>query len=225
MSNKHSKKNSKKSKNSKRIEKQNKTEKASTQEKINSQKIVNEYIEETILNSDVENTDADVDKKVSQEEMPIDTNTDSDNSDDVNDETKDINNYCEEIKAKQQELLGRIKNLSDAIVGLTLIRDSVNSISVDTITELYFTRQVRPLLDALNIISFATSNMSNAAIDFQGNAFADKKEIKNALNLSYRMNDEVDDIITALDRRLKIFLNEINKMDKNCSRFYFNKDS
>lgn len=137
-----------------------------------------------------------------------------------NDSTStDLNDLCEEIKAKQQELLDRLKNLSEALVALTLIRDNVNSIQVDTLTEVYFTRQVRPLLDALNIISFATTNMSATATAFQTSAFSDTKEIKNALKLSYKMNDEVDDIINSLGRRLTIFLKLIDNMDKNCPPF------
>lgn len=131
----------------------------------------------------------------------------------------DLNDLCEEIKTKQQELFDRLKNVSEAIAALTLIRDNVNSIQVDTLTEVYFTRQVRPLLDALNIISFATTNMSATATAFQTSAFGETKEIKNALKLSYKMNDEVDDIINSLGRRLTIFLKLIDNMDKNCPPF------
>jgi hypothetical protein len=133
--------------------------------------------------------------------------------------SNDINNLCEEIKARQQELLDRLKNLSDSLASLALIRDNYNSIQVDTLTELYFTRQVRPLLDALNIISFASTNMSATATAFQTSAFTDTKEIKNALKLSYKMNDEVDDIINNLGRRLTIFLKLIDNMDRNCPPF------
>ncbi|BCZ45227.1 hypothetical protein psyc5s11_12940 [Clostridium gelidum] len=139
--------------------------------------------------------------------------------------TTDINDSCEEIKAKQQELFDKLKNISEAFTDITLIRDNVNSIRVDTLTELYFTRQVRPLLDALNIIAFSSYNMSSTATAFQLNAFGDRKEIKDALKLSYKMNNEVDDIITALGRRLTIFLKQIDCMDKNCPPFDSGKDS
>lgn len=131
----------------------------------------------------------------------------------------DLNELCEEIKAKQQEIFNRLKNLSDALAALTLIRDNVNSLTVDTLTEVYFTRQVRPLLDALNIIAFSSTNISATATAFQMSAFSEAKEIKNALKLSYKMNDEVDDIINALGRRLTIFLKQIDNMDKNCPPF------
>lgn len=152
----------------------------------------------------------------------------SDTNDNLNSSATSFDNTnesYEELKVKQQELLNKLKNVSDSIANVALIRDNVNSIRVDTLTELYFTRQVRPLLDALNIISFASYNMSFTATTFQGNAFGDKKEIKNALKLSYKMNDEVEDIINALSRRLTIFLETINNMDKNCPPFDFNKDS
>jgi len=188
-----------------------------------------EYISENISESSVEqneNSDINSDEGILEN---IDTNTTESTSEtsptDTTTSNTDINDYCEEIKAKQQELFDKLKNLSEALAGITLIRDNVNSIRVDTLTELYFTRQVRPLLDALNIISFASYNMSYTATTFQNNAFADKKEIKNSLKLSYKMNGEVDDIINAVGRRLTIFLNLINNMDKNCPPFDFNKDS
>ena len=153
------------------------------------------------------------------------SDTDSEaNATDTNN-TADINDCCEEIKAKQQEMFDKLKNLTEALAALTLIRDNVNSIRVDTLTELYFTRQVRPLLDALNIISFAFSNMTSGAQNIQINTFGDRKEIRHALNLSYKMNNEVEDIINTLGRRLKIFVNQIDKIDKNCPPFDVNKDS
>jgi len=152
-----------------------------------------------------------------------DTSTETSSNEATN--ITDINDSCEEIKAKQQELFDKLKNISEAFTDITLIRDNVNSIRVDTLTELYFTRQVRPLLDALNIIAFSSYNMSSTATAFQLNAFGDRKEIKDALKLSYKMNNEVDDIITALGRRLTIFLKQIDCMDKNCPPFDSGKDS
>ena len=67
--------------------------------------------------------------------------------------------------------------------------------------------------------------MSYTATTFQSNAFGDRNEIKKSLKLSYKMNDEVDDIINVVRRRLAIFLSQINNMDKNCPPFDFNKDS
>lgn len=169
------------------------------------------------------NNNQNIEQNVSENSsQSSDTNDNSNASSTSFDNT---NESYEELKVKQQELLNKLKNVSDSIANIALIRDNVNSIRVDTLTELYFTRQVRPLLDALNIISFASYNMSYTATTFQGSAFGDKKEIRNALKLSYKMNNEVDDIIDILGRRLKIFLETVNNMDKNCPPFDFNKDS
>lgn len=224
MGHKKSKGASKKSK-SKNQRKKNCRENIYEKEEENSKKIGSEVYSQTISPDNLEvdasdNTDAsDIHTDANTANIASET-TSSDASNNA-----DTNKYCEEIKAKQQEIFDKIKNLSEALSSITLIRDNVNSIRVDTLTELYFTRQVRPLLDALNIISFASTNMSATATAFQTNAFGDRKEIKEALKLSYKMNGEVDDIINSLGRRLTIFLKQIDNMDKNCPPFNSGKDS
>jgi hypothetical protein len=190
----------------------------------NAKKIEDEVYMETILQDseeDVSNVNIDSSTTKTSSDTSSTTNTDtSDNNADTN-----INDCCEEIKEKQQELFNKLKKLNEALIAITSIRDDVNSLRVDTLTEIYFTRQVRPLLDALNIISFASTNISSTATAFQTSALGETKEIKNALKLSYKMNDEVEDIINALGRRLTIFLKQIDNMDKNCPPFDLWKDS
>lgn len=185
---------------------------------------VDENLSENISDTSVKNspTKADIDSSTNTTEKNTNktNNSESNTNADTNESASaDLNNLCEEIKARQQELFNSLKNLSEALAAITLIRDNVNSLTVDNLTEVYFTRQVRPLLDALNVISFATTNMSATATAFQTSAFSDTKEIKSALKLSYKMNDEVDDIINSLGRRLTIFLKLIDNMDKNCPPF------
>jgi len=214
----------KKSKSKKRREQNNKSNGLQREEK-DSQEIEDENFSETIpQDSDNVEEDSDIQTDSSASKTSSDTGSETSSTETTTSNT-DINDCCEEIKAKQQELFDKLKNLSESLVAITLIRDNVNSLRVDTLTELYFTRQVRPLLDALNIISFASYNMSYTATTYQGNMFGDKKEVKNSLRLSYKMNGEVEDIINAVGRRLTIFLNQINDMDKNCPPFDFNKDS
>lgn len=224
---------SKNSKSKKHKEKSSRDNIYGKEEKF-SKKLDDEAYEENVIQESEANDSNDLHTDASASQISTDKNleTDSNNTNNIDANTKsdtntnvDINNCCEEIKAKQEELFNRLKNLSEALVAITLIRDDVNSLRVDTLTELYFTRQVRPLLDALNIIAFSSTNISATATAFQLNAFGDAKEIKHALKLSYKMNDEVDDIISALGRRLTIFIKEINNMDKNCPPFYSGRDS
>lgn len=129
------------------------------------------------------------------------------------------------IKAKQQEILSNLKNLNDAIAAITLTRDNISSLRVEVLSNIYFTREIRPLIDAVNLIAFASSNMTNAANNITNNVFGDKKEIKEAFKLSYKMNDEISDMICALSRRIKLYVAELNNMDKNCPPFACEEDS
>lgn len=242
MAHRKSKGSHKKHKSSKHREKKN-TENIDTIVEENAKKVGEKVYGETIMQDSLEANVSDIhtdestaeassDKgaKTNQTGKSIDsTNTANASEANINNDNAntnaDFNGFCEDIKARQQEIYNKLNNLSEALEDLTIIRNDVNSLRVDNLTELYFVRQVRPLLDALNIISFSSNNISTAAISFQANAFSDTKEIKNALKLSYRMNDEVSDVIHSLDRRLAIFLELIDNMDKNCPPFNSGKDS
>lgn len=130
----------------------------------------------------------------------------------------------DEIKAKQQELLSNLKNLNEAIAAITLTRDNTASLRVEVLSNIYFTRQIRPLIDAVNLIAFASSNMANVANNININSFGDKKEIKNSFKLCYKMNDEIDDMLNALSRRIKLYVAQLDNMDKNCPPFSFDDD-
>jgi hypothetical protein len=131
----------------------------------------------------------------------------------------------EEMKAKQQELLNNLKNLSEAVVAMTLIRDNIASLKIEVLSNIYFTREVRPLIDAVNLIAFASSNMSIVAQNLNINASGDRKEVKDAFKLCYKMNDEIGDMLGVLSRRIKLYVAQLNNMDKNCPPFSFDEDS
>lgn len=146
-------------------------------------------------------------------------------STDENTTSADNSECYDDLKAKQQQLINNLKNLSDSIANLTLIRDNIASLSIEVLSNIYFTREVRPLIDAVNLISFASSNISTAAQNITINPFGEKKEIKNALKISYTMNDEIDVLLDTLTRRIRLYVDQLNNMDKNCPPFTFYKDS
>jgi len=39
------------------------------------------------------------------------------------------------------------------------------------------------------------------------------------------MNDEIDDVLDALSRRIKFYIGQLDNMDKNCPPFDFKRDS
>ena len=138
-----------------------------------------ENFAETILESNEEQNE-NISESTSE---TSDTNTTNESTSETS--FNNTNECYEEIKAKQQELLNKLKNLSDSIGFITLTRDNTDSLRIELLSNIYFTRQVRPLADAVNLIAFASSNMSNIAQNININTFGDKKEIKNAFKLCY----------------------------------------
>jgi hypothetical protein len=142
-------------------------------------------------------------------------NSDTDNQSDTNDQNAEINL----IKEQQKQVLEQLKNLSDAIAQISSTQTNVASIRIEQVSEVYFTRQVRPLLDALYFVSVSSWNMAGVASAIQTNTFGERKELRNSLELVYSLNHEIDDIIDAISRRLKIYLTRLKEMDKNCPPF------
>ncbi len=147
------------------------------------------------------------------------------NEDQSKDNSYDSDKAYEEMKAKQQELLNNLKNLSEAVASMTLIRDNIASLRIEVLSNIYFTREVRPLIDAVNLIAFASSNMSIVAQNLNINASGDRKEVKDAFKLCYKMNDEIADMLGVLTRRIKLYVAQLNNMDRNCPPFSFDEDS
>lgn len=124
-----------------------------------------------------------------------------------------------QLKEKQNIILEQLKNLSDAIYQISSTQTNVASIRIEQVSEVYFTRQVRPILDALYFISISSLNIAGVAQVIQNNTFGERKELRKSLELVYSMNDEIDEIIDSLSRRLKIYLHRLKEMDKCCPPF------
>lgn len=129
------------------------------------------------------------------------------------------------INTQQQEILNRLKNLNDAVAAITLTRDNVASLRIEVLSNIYFTRELRPMIDAVNLLAFASSNMSTVANNINANSSGDKKEVKDAFKLCYKMNSEIQDMLSTLTRRIKLYVAQLDDMDKNCPPFTFDKDS
>jgi len=223
MGKRNSKAGYKKSKSKKSKEKKNESNSSKRQE--NSQKSAEESFFETILESNAEqNENSDINNGENISETSY-TNTDENTSETSDTDTNEANNCYEEMKAKQQEFLNNIKNLSEAIGYITLTRDNINSLRIEELSQLYFAREVRPLVDALNLIAWASFNTTNVSASIQNNTFGDNKESKHSLKLTYKMNDEIDDILGALSRRIKLYIRQLDYMDRNCPPFDFKEDS
>jgi len=136
-----------------------------------------------------------------------------------NAEDTTVNDEISQLREKQNVILEQLKNLSDAIFQISSTQTNVASIRIEQVSEVYFARQVRPLLDALYFIYISSLNIAGVAQALQNNTFGERKELRKALELVYSMNEEIDDIIDALRRRLKIYLLRLKEMDKCCPPF------
>jgi hypothetical protein len=203
----------------------------------NLQKSSYDEIAEIFLGTNPEqNTNSNMDKNINATENISETSKTNDTTTENISETNtsesaekttsaDTSQCFEEIKVKQQELLSNIKNLSDSIAAITLTRDNVASLSIEILSNIYFTREVRPLIDTVNLIAFASANISTVAQNININSSGDKKEIKNAFKLCYKMNGEIDDVLSTLTRRIRLYIAQLDNMDKNCPPFSFDEDS
>ncbi|WP_315068387.1 hypothetical protein [uncultured Clostridium sp.] len=191
------------------------------------QKTSFDEIAEIFLGSNVEQKESGA-KSTESKASTAENNTSQasgNNEDQSKDNSYDSDKAYEEMKAKQQELLNNLKNLSEAVASMTLIRDNIASLRIEVLSNIYFTREVRPLIDAVNLIAFASSNMSIVAQNLNINASGDRKEVKDAFKLCYKMNDEIADMLGVLTRRIKLYVAQLNNMDRNCPPFSFDEDS
>ncbi|WP_026888378.1 hypothetical protein [Clostridium beijerinckii] len=130
-------------------------------------------------------------------------------SSDLNDELKDM----------QNQVLEQLSNMSAAIAQISTAQTNVASIRIEQISLTYFTREVRPLLDALYFISISSLNIAGVAQAIQNNTFGERKELRESLELVYAMNHELSHILESLSRRMRIYIHQIKKMDKDCPPF------
>ncbi len=193
------------------------------------QKTSFDEIAEIFLGSNVEQKESGAKSTESKAKASTAENNTSQASGNNEDQSKansyDSDKAYDEMKAKQQELLNNLKNLSEAVASMTLIRDNIASLRIEVLSNIYFTREVRPLIDAVNLIAFASSNMSIVAQNLNINASGDRKEVKDAFKLCYKMNDEIADMLGVLTRRIKLYVAQLNNMDRNCPPFSFDEDS
>lgn len=180
------------------------------------------------MGSNVEQKESGAKSAGSKAKASTDENNASQASGNNEDESKanfsDSDKAYEEMKAKQQELLNNLKNLSEAVAAMTLIRDNIASLRIEVLSNIYFTREVRPLIDAVNLIAFASSNMSIVAQTLILMHQEIEKMLR-MLKLCYKMNNEIADMRGVLTRRIRLYVAQLNNMDRNCPPFSFDEDS
>lgn len=110
--------------------------------------------------------------------------------------TNDTTNNCD------------IKALADKVVNINILRLELDRLQLDFKAKAYFDNDVKPLIDTLYTLSYASSNYSTAAGNFATTNFGHSSKIKEALDLAEEVNEISEELIEVLrckiDNMLKL---------------------
>jgi hypothetical protein len=103
-----------------------------------------------------------------------------------------------------------INALADKVLNMNILRFELDRLQLDFRGRAYFENDVRPLIDTLTVLSFASNNFSNTANNIASTNFGNTSNIKNALDLT----DSIDDISEDLIKVLKCKVENLIKLSK-----------
>jgi hypothetical protein len=103
-----------------------------------------------------------------------------------------------------------IKALADKVLNMNILRFELDRLQLDFRARAYFENDVRPLIDTLTVLSFASSNFSATATSLAGVNFGRTSNIKDALDLA----EDVDGISDDLIKVLKCKIDNMVKLSK-----------
>ena len=132
--------------------------------------------------------------------------------DDVNNQFKDINE-SDSTKQLLSDAVDTpkncdIKSLADNAVNINILRYELDRAQLDFKAKVYFENDVKPLIDTLYSLSYASSNYSATAKNLAGINFGRSSKIKDAIDLAEGVNEISEDLIEVLkckiDNMLKL---------------------
>lgn len=127
------------------------------------------------------------------------------------------NNTTSEKTVNQQGITDSVARVTAMAAALNNIQTNVGSLIVGAEQELqYYNRKVKPLLDELYFLSLASQGMSIAAQNLQSNAYAKKREIKLAVDLTYESIKEAYCVLNTLKKRNAIYRNIVEEDIERC---------
>jgi hypothetical protein len=103
-----------------------------------------------------------------------------------------------------------INALADKVLNMNILRFELDRLQLDFRERAYFENDVRPLIDTLTVLSFASNNFSNTASNIASTNFGNTSNIKQALDLT----DGIDDISGDLIKVLKCKIDNLLKLSK-----------
>lgn len=103
-----------------------------------------------------------------------------------------------------------IKALADNALYINNLRLELDRLQLDFKARLYFENDIKPLIDTLTVLSFASNNYSNTARNLASINFGRTSKIKDTLDLT----ESVDDISSDLIKVLKCKIDNMIKLSK-----------
>ncbi|MGH4137672.1 hypothetical protein [Clostridium sp.] len=103
-----------------------------------------------------------------------------------------------------------INALATKVLNTNILRFELDRLQLDFRERAYFENDVRPLIDTLTVLSFASNNFSNTASNIASTNFGQTSNIKHALDLT----DSIDDISEDLIKVLKCKIDNLLKLSK-----------
>ncbi|MBK5242715.1 hypothetical protein [Clostridium sp.] len=103
-----------------------------------------------------------------------------------------------------------IKALADKVLNMNILRFELDRLQLDFRARAYFENDVKPLIDTLTALSYASYNFSSTASNIASTNFGRTSNIKDALDLA----EDVDEISEDLVKVLKCKVDNLLKLSK-----------
>ncbi|WP_288476927.1 hypothetical protein [uncultured Clostridium sp.] len=124
--------------------------------------------------------------------------------------TKNITNSGSSSDITENEIEDALLDITSKISELNSIKEDMNSFNISNDELVFFDRKLRPLVDIIYFLSLSSSSIANTAQLMQNNTYGRKREIRHALDLTYEMNKEIEELFKVLRKRSCIFREGIN---------------
>ncbi|ENZ02157.1 hypothetical protein HMPREF1092_01392 [Clostridium thermobutyricum] len=124
--------------------------------------------------------------------------------------TKNITNSGSSSDITENEIEDALLDITSKISELNSIKEDMNSFNISNDELVFFDRKLRPLVDIIYFLSLSSSSIANTAQLMQNNTYGRKREIRHAIDLTYEMNKEIEELFKVLRKRSCIFREGIN---------------
>lgn len=104
--------------------------------------------------------------------------------------------------SEAEQLLAK---LNADVLELDTIKAGLSSFNINQDEKFFYERKVKPLVDMIYFMAFASNSIATSADNMQKNTYGKKREIRHALELSHDMNNEIECLFKTLRKRAEIF--------------------